>query len=287
MEARSRGPHISESMVPEPHIKSRSRSLLPRDPIGVFDSGVGGLSTLRQLRRLMPNERFVFLADQSHVPYGGKTGPQLCALSERVARFLIRRRCKAIVVACNTATCYAIGHLRRTFSVPFIGTVPAIKPACALSSAGVVGILSTPATARSAALRDLVRRFAGGTRVLRVGCPGLEEQVETGGIDDPRTMELISRYIRPLTAAGADLIVLGCTHYPFLRTRIERISGIRTIDGNRAIARRARDVLAGLDLMSPSGTGALACFTTGSVAAFDRVASRLLRVPIRSRAARI
>jgi glutamate racemase len=267
-------------MIPKRRTKSS-------DPIGVFDSGVGGLSTLRQLQRLMPRERFVFLADQAHVPYGAKSGPQLCALADRITLFLLNHRCKAIVVACNTATCYAIDHLRQRFSIPFIGTVPAIKPACALSATGVVGILSTPATARSPALRRLIRRFGNGTRVIRIGCPGLEEQVETGGIDHPRTVELISRYVRPLRAAGADLIVLGCTHYPFLRSRIERISGIRTIDGNRAIARRTRDVLAGLDLLSPSGRGNLVCFTTGDAAHFTAVASRLLRRPVRGSAVRI
>lgn len=267
-------------MIPKRRIKSS-------DPIGVFDSGIGGLSTLSQLRRLLPRERFVFLADQAHVPYGAKTGPQLCALADRITRFLLKHRCKAVVIACNTATCYAIDHLRRRYPLPFIGTVPAIKPACTMSRSGVVGILSTPATARSAALRSLVRRHGNGNRVLRVGCPGLEEQVERGGIDHPRTDELIARYVQPLRTAGADLIVLGCTHYPFLRSRIERISGIRTIDGNRAIARRARDVLAGLDLLSAARRGSLRCFTTGNAPDFDRVASRLLRRPLRASSVRI
>jgi glutamate racemase len=120
-----------------------------------------------------------------------------------------------------------------------------------------------------------------------VGCPGLEEQVETGGIDHHRTLELIEKYVRPLRSAGADLIVLGCTHYPFLRGRIERISGIRTIDGNLAIARRTRDVLAGLDLLSPAAHGGLACFTTGNARNFSRVASRLLHRIIRASAVRI
>lgn len=267
-------------MIPERRVKSS-------DPVGVFDSGVGGLSTLRQLQRLLPRERFVFLADQAHVPYGAKTGPQLCALSVRITRFLLRQRCKAVVIACNTATCYAIGHLRDTFRVPFIGTVPAIKPACALSRTGVVGILSTPATARSAALRTLIRKFSNNTRTLRVGCAGLEELVEIGGIDDPRTTELIRHYVRPLRRARADLIVLGCTHYPFLRSRIEQLSGIRTIDGNTAIARRTRGVLAELDLLSGAGAGDVRFFTTGDATAFAAVASRLLRRPVRARTARI
>ena len=161
---------ISTSMIPKPHIKSTPR---PSDPIGVFDSGIGGLSVLRELQRLMPRERFVFFADQKHVPYGAKTAAQLKRYTGNIARFLLARRCKIIVVACNTGTVYAIGHLRRSFPVPFIGTVPAIKPAALMSKTGVVGIMSTPATAVSPALRLLVRTHTNGMRVIRVGCPGL------------------------------------------------------------------------------------------------------------------
>jgi glutamate racemase len=251
--------------------------LRPSDPIGVFDSGVGGLSVLRELRKRMPNERFIFLADQAFVPYGEKTADELIARTSRLARFLLRQRCKAIVVACNTATCYAIGSLRKRFKIPFIGVVPAVKPACEQSRSGVVGVIATPATARSRALRDLVRRFSNGTRVIRKGCPGLEELIEGGGLTGPAVDRILQTRLAPLRAAGADIVVLGCTHYPFLRMRIARIADARTLDSGRAVAERTQDVLRIHALSRPNGPGAVRYFTTGDVRGFVRVASRLLR----------
>lgn len=274
---------ISRCMVAEISTKSRSGA----SPIGVFDSGVGGLSVLQELRRLLPREKFVFLADQANVPYGGKTGPQLVRLTSRITRFLLRKNCKAVVVACNTATCYAIEALRGSFSVPFVGTVPAVKPACRITRTGVVGVISTPATARSAALRHLVREFSGATRVLRVGCPGLEELVERGGINHPDTRLLLTKYLRPLRAAGADVVVLGCTHYPFLKSSVRRIGNMRTVDSGRAIARQTRRLLREYGLLAAAGRGSVAYFTTGDATAFSRVASQLLDVRIRASRARI
>lgn len=268
-------------MIPKTASKSR------RGPIGVFDSGVGGLSVLRELERALPHERFVFLADQSHVPYGGKTGPQLKRLTGRVVRFLLAQRCKLIVVACNTATCYAIEHLRTSFAIPFVGTVPAVKPAVALTRTGVVGVISTPATAKSPALRRLIKEFAGTVRVIRVGCPGLEELVERGGIAHPLAEELLSHYLAPLTKAGADVIVLGCTHYPFLKDKIRRIGRVRTVDSGRAVARRTRSLLASLGLSTRSGGGRSTFWTTGEPTSFARVASTLLHRSIRAKKASV
>ncbi len=270
---------ISTSMIPKPHIKSTPR---PSDPIGVFDSGIGGLSVLRELQRLMPRERFVFFADQKHVPYGAKTAAQLKRYTGNIARFLLARRCKIIVVACNTGTVYAIGHLRRSFPVPFIGTVPAIKPAALMSKTGVVGIMSTPATAVSPALRLLVRTHTNGMRVIRVGCPGLEDLVESGTVSGPIVTEAIRRHLQPLITARADVIVLGCTHYPFLVRTIRRLSGAQTIDSGRAIARRTRSVLADAGLLRTRGVGHSVYFTNDSPEAFSRVASLLLKRKIRA-----
>jgi len=245
------------------------------------------LSVLRELRRLLPQERFIFLADQAHVPYGGKTGPQLIRLTSDITRFLLRRGCKVIVVACNTATCYAIAALRRKFAVPFVGTVPAVKPACALTDSGVIGVISTPATARSIALRNLVREHAGGVRVLRVGCPGLEELVERGGIDDPSARALLVQYLRPIRVAGADVLVLGCTHYPFLKRVIRRVGGMPTVDSGRALARQTRRILASSGLLASRNSGRTVFFTTGSPASFSRIATKLLGVRVRAAKARL
>lgn len=274
---------ISTPMVPKPATKATPRS---SDPIGVFDSGIGGLSVLRELCRLMPHERFVFYADQKHVPYGAKTAAQLKRYAGSIARFLLARRCKAIVVACNTGTVYAIGHLRRSFSVPCIGTVPAIKPAILMSKIGVVGIMSTPATAVSPALRLLVQRHANGARVIRIGCPGLEDLVESGTVSGPVVTDAVRNHLKPLIAAKTDVIVLGCTHYPFLVRAIRKISGARTIDSGRAVARRTRSVLTQAGLLRARGIGRCVYFTNGSPQKFSRVASLLLKRKIKAQAVR-
>jgi glutamate racemase len=269
-------------MIPSLSTKSTPRR---SDPIGVFDSGIGGLSVLRELQRLMPHERFVFYADQKHVPYGAKSAAQLKRYTTNITRFLLAKRCKIIVVACNTGTVYAIDHLRRTFSVPFVGTVPAIKPAARMSRSGVVGILSTQATAVSPALRALVREHANDTRVLRIGCPGLEDLVEAGEVRGPIVTEALRGHLRPLVAAHADVIVLGCTHYPFLSPIIRRMTGAVITDSGRAIARRTHTLLADANLLRMAGRGTAVFFTNGSPQSFSRVASLLLRRRIRGRIA--
>jgi len=253
----------------------------------VFDSGIGGLSVLRELRRLMPAERFVFLADQKHVPYGGKTAPQLRRYTAAITRFLLKHRCKMIVVACNTGTVYTIEYLRKHFSVPFVGTVPAIKPAAALSKTKVVAILSTPATAVSPALRRLVNDHARDARVLRIGCPGLEEMVERGITSGPLADAALRKHLAPVIAARADVIVLGCTHYPFMRQRIRALSGAITVDSGAAIARRTKSLLQLSGLLRRTGRGSTQYFTNGSPAEFSRVAGKLLRTSVKARSARV
>ena len=267
--------------------KSISPPSRPSDPIGVFDSGVGGLSVLRELEKLLPHERFIFFADQAFVPYGEKTPAELIDRTSRITRFLLHQRCKAVVVGCNTATCYAIGQLRQRFSIPFIGVVPAVKPACEQTRSGVVGVISTPATARSRALRDLVRRFAGAIRVIRIGCPGLEEVVEGGGTTGPVLDAILKTRLAPIRAAGADIIVLGCTHYPFLRSRIAKIAGARTLDSGKAVARQTRIIIESLNILRASGLGTATFYTTNDPVRFARVASKLLRRRVVARAARV
>lgn len=259
------------------------RSPRSTDPIGVFDSGIGGLSTLRYLRRIMPHERFVFLADQSYVPYGEKTARQLKLRCSRVVRYLRNHHVKMIVVACNTATCYALDDMRKRHSIPFIGTVPAVKTACARSKNRSVAVFSTPATARSAMLKDLIRKHAGNCRILRIGCAGLEEAVEHGSIDDDRTRFLVRSYMERARRANVDQLVLGCTHYPFLEPLFYDIYPIPLVDSAPAIARRSSDVLKSLGLSRPAGKQMVAYFTTGDPERFSRVAGGLLghRVPAR------
>lgn len=240
-------------------------------PIGIFDSGIGGATVLRQLHQLLPHEDLLLLADQANCPYGARPIAELRALSAANTRWLLERGAKQIVVACNTASAAALHWLRREFPhVPFVGMVPAVKPAAAQTRSGVVGVLATPATIGGELLDEVVLRWAGAVRVVRQGCPGLVEQIEAGALDTPATQALLKRYLAPLLAAGADTIVLGCTHYPFLAPQIERLAGpgIQLIDAAPAVARQAARVLGERGLAQPdtAHTGAVTYATTGDAA---------------------
>ena len=265
-------------------------------PIGIFDSGVGGLSVLIELRRLLPSENFVFLADQKNVPYGEKTKDQLEELTSRIARFLINQGAKLIVVACNTATCYAIDALRRDFPVQFVGTVPAIKPAALATKTGVIGLIATPATAASQYVKDLSAQHAVGKKVIVIGCRGLEDLVEQGDLAAPEIKKLLEKYLEPIELAGADQLVLGCTHYPFLRKTIGEIlgPGVAILDSGIAIAHRTLILLdehglanSGRAARASSRLGRIEYFTTGNPEKFNQAASSLLEETVHSAAARI
>lgn len=213
-----------------------------RAPIGIFDSGVGGLSVLRHIRAELPHEALLYVADSAHAPYGGKTPQQIQARSLALAEFLQGQGAKALVVACNTATAAAIGMLRERFDLPVIGMEPAVKPAAAATHSGVVGVLATTGTLKSAQFAALLENYGRHVRVVTQGCPGLVECVERGELAAPATRELLRGYIAPLLAAGADTLVLGCTHYPFLQPLIEELTAgkVALIDTGAAVARQVR-----------------------------------------------
>jgi len=216
------------------------------NPISIFDSGVGGATVLRQLHTLLPYEDLLFLADQANCPYGPRPAAELRALAAANTRWLLARGAKLIVVACNTASAAALHWLRAAFTeVPFVGMVPAVKPAAEQTRSGVVGVLATTATIQGELLDEVVMRWAGATTVVRQACPGLVEQIEAGALDAPATTALLAHYLHPLLAVGADTIVLGCTHYPFLIPQIQHIAGptVRLIDAAPAVARQAARVL--------------------------------------------
>lgn len=230
--------------------------MAPRQrPIGVFDSGIGGLSVLRELRRLMPAEAFIYFADSAHCPYGGRPQGEIQARAVAITEVLLGAGCKLIVVACNTATIAAVEHLRASYPVPFVGMEPAVKPAAAASRSGVVGVLATGAALAGDKFHRLLAAHSSSVRVITQPCPGLVECVETGEIDGPHVAGLVQQYLAPLKAAGADVIVLGCTHYPFLRPVIERLAGpgVQVLDTGEAVARQVQRVL---DREGLSNTGA-------------------------------
>lgn len=213
--------------------------------IGVFDSGVGGLSVLQHIRRTLPDANLIYVADSAHVPYGDKSAHYIEQRSLALARFLISQGCDAIVIACNTATAAAAASLRAQFSIPIIGMEPAVKPAVAATQTGVVGVLATIGTLESARFAALLERYAGDVKILTQGCPGLVEQVELGDLHGIRTRELVERYVVPLLGHGADTLILGCTHYPFLAPLIREIvgDGVTLIDTGEAVARHLRQRL--------------------------------------------
>lgn len=183
--------------------------------VGVFDSGVGGISVLRHIRDSLPSEDLVYCADSLHTPYGGKSPEQIRQRSLALTAFLLEQGAKAIVLACNTATAAAVAALRERYALPIIGMEPAVKPAVAATRSGVVGVLATVGTLKSAQFAALLENYGKGVQVVTQACHGLVECVERGDLDAPATRALVRRYVEPLLAQGADTIVLGCTHYPF------------------------------------------------------------------------
>ena len=230
------------------------KSSLPtaENPVGVFDSGVGGLSVLREIRRELPSEHLLYVADSGHAPYGDKPAELIEARAIAIIEFLVSQRAKAIVVACNTATGVAIQMLRAKFSLPIIAMEPAVKPAVTHTKSGVIAVLATSRTIASENFTKLHERFGANVQILMQACPGLVEQVEAGDLSGKKTRSLIEQYIAPLLAQGADTIVLGCTHYPFLAALIREIAGpaVTIIDPSAAIARELRRRLESAGLLS-------------------------------------
>lgn len=249
--------------------------------IGVFDSGVGGLSVLREVRSQLPCARLLYFADTAHVPYGPRPLAEVRDFSFAIADFLLVQGAQALVVACNTASAAALHPLRARLPAPVVGMEPAVKPAVEHSHTGVVAVLATQATFQGALFASVVERFAHGVEVIPQVCPGLVEQIEAGELAAPRTEEMLRGWIEPLLGRGIDALVLGCTHYPFVRPLIEQICGpgVRVIDPSAAVARQAVRVLGALD-DHPAGPatgprGETVYYTTGSVAHFAQAVQRL------------
>lgn len=208
-------------------------------PVGVFDSGMGGLSVLHEIRQLMPEEHLLYCADSGYAPYGERTQQMIIGRSLEICEFLVDLGVKAIVIACNTATAAAAADIRQRWPhIPVIGMEPAVKPATEATRSGIVGVLATPGTLRSARFAALLDRFGHDIRVLTRPGVGLVEAVEKGEYESPNVRELLKRYLDPMLSAGADVIVLGCTHYVFLRRQVEDMVGpsVKVIDTGNAVA---------------------------------------------------
>jgi glutamate racemase len=238
--------------------------------IGVFDSGLGGISVLKEIRQRLPTASLAYVADSAWVPYGPRSDDFIRQRAQALTRFLVEHGADLVVVACNTATAAAVPMLRATMKVPIVGMEPAVKPATAATRNGIVGVLATVGTLQSARFAALLDQFGANIQVLTRACPGLVEQVEAGDLDGPRTRLLVRHYVQPLVEGGADTLVLGCTHYAFLRPVVEAVAGpdITVIDTGAAVARRVQQVAEsiGPGFQRSSGT---AFWTSGDAAALS------------------
>ena len=239
----------------------------PASPIGVFDSGVGGLSVWREIRRQMPGEDTRYVADQDHIPYGPRTPGEIRRFAQGITRFLINQGCKAIVIACNTASGAALHTLREQFPrIPFIGMEPAVKPAAENTQTGAIGVIATPTTFQGTLFRKLVSRFGTDVDIYTQTCPGLVALVESGGSDSSIAAATVRRCIEPLLEHNIDHLVLGCTHYPFLTPVIKRIIGpeMTLVDPSPAIARQVKRVLRFNKMTNPQSEPGHHVFYTSS-----------------------
>ena len=214
-------------------------------PIAVFDSGVGGISVLKHIHHLLPNEHLLYVADCIHAPYGNKSAAEIQARCFAIADFLIAKDAKALVVACNTATAAAIDQMRAKYSLPIIGMEPAVKPAAEASRSGIIGVLATTGTLQSAQFAALLESYGRNVEVVTQACVGLVECVERGELSQESTRALVKRYCQPLLDEGADSIVLGCTHYPLLKSLIQEVVGadVVLIDTGAAVASQLKSRL--------------------------------------------
>lgn len=271
---------VKKSAVPQ----LRNPATRQLRPIAVFDSGVGGLSVLRHIRAQLPDEQLIYLADQANVPYGSRPLAEIQAFSERITHFLLALGAKLIVVACNTASGAALTYLRQTFpDVPFVGMEPAVKPAAAQTKRGKVGVLATAGTFKSQQYETLMARFAQDVAVFEDPCQGLVTLIESGLTDGAETKQRLRDCVEPMLAEGVDTLVLGCTHYPFVRPLLTQIVGpdVVIIDPAPAVARQTNRVLQQHDLLAPVGAaGAIRAFTTGEAGRFTDFAKRVLTFPL-------
>lgn len=244
------------------------KNTMSKNPIGVMDSGVGGISVLKHIHTLLPHEHLVYFADSAHAPYGNKSSEEIRQRCFEVADFLIAQQVKALVVACNTATAAAIADMRAAYDLTIIGMEPAVKPAAAATKNGVIGVLATVGTLKSAQFAALLESYGRNVKVITQGCIGLVECIERGELDTAETKALIKQYTSPLLAEGADTIVLGCTHFPFVKHVIQEIVGddISLIDTGAAVAKQLKHKLAEKGLLTQNTEKAEVHFWTNSEA---------------------
>jgi glutamate racemase len=241
------------------------------NPVGIFDSGIGGVSVLNAIRSELPAVNLIYTGDNVHLPYGEKTMQEILNYSRGVVEFLKSKGCKVIVIACNTASAAALKKLREEFTeLVFVGMEPAIKPAAEQTQTGVVGVMATTATFQGELFASVVERFASGVKVIQQPCPGLVQQVEAGELDSPETMKMLRVWLEPMKEQNIDRVVLGCTHYPFVSNAIRSVlgEGVTIIDPAPAIAKQVRRILEAGNRVPDNGYGTIVWYTSGSTNEF-------------------
>ena len=225
-----------------------------KQPIGIFDSGVGGTSIWKAIHALLPNENTIYLADSANAPYGPKGKEAIIALSEKNTEYLLNQNCKLIVVACNTATTNAISYLRQKYDVPFIGIEPAIKPAALQTKTKAIGVLATRGTLTSQLFCDTAQLYSNGIKIIEQEGEGIVQLIESGHIDSGQMTMLLKTYLKPMLAANIDYLVLGCTHYPYLIRQLLSLlpSHVKIIDSGEAVAKQTKAVLEQHNLLNLS-----------------------------------
>jgi glutamate racemase len=256
---------------------------MPSDhPIGIFDSGIGGLSVLEHIRELLPSEHLIYVSDRAHLPYGDKNKDYILERSKTITQFLLSQQVKAIVIACNTATAAAIKQLRENYPIPIVGMEPGVKPAIRHSRNGMIGVLATQGTLSSHKFKTLLHQHSNGSEVIICPCHGWVEAIEHNGQDHHATIKLVTQQLQPILDSGVDTLVLGCTHYPFLKQTIVKTAGpaVSIIDTGPAVAKQLCRRLAELDLLCTETTpGCEAFWCSAAPLQTQSLIERLRRKP--------
>jgi glutamate racemase len=249
-----------------------------KQPIGIVDSGVGGLGIFREISKLLPNENLIYLADNNNLPMGEKTEEQIRQISTKIFNFLIsKHNIKMGVVACNTLSVSSLDHLRKNFSIPIVGTVPVVKPSCELTQAKKIAILATRVTANSQYQKDLISKYCNSVQALSIGCPGLVEFIEDGLLDSPELQEKLKQFLAPAIEIGVDVVGLACTHYPFIKPQIKKLLPEKTqiLDSNEAVAKQVVRLIS-QEKVSENSSPSHTFFVTKNAEKFENVGKTLI-----------
>ena len=254
-------------------------TLMEKQPIGVFDSGVGGTSILNEIVKLLPNEDYLYLADSKNAPYGQKSVQEIKDLCHKNVEWLLAHGAKIIVVACNTATTNAIDELRQTYNVPFIGIEPAIKPAALNTQTNTIGILATKGTLNSTLFCEKVDLYSSKIKIIEVVGKGLVEAIESGDLSSDALKLKLEGFVKPMLAQKIDYLVLGCSHYPYLIPLLKSIvpSGVKIIDSGEAVAKQTKSVLQNKQLLNAQGRSDLKLYSNSNLNALNQICERTFK----------